>query len=135
METQRILFENSKDIPEGLYIELMNKLKIDFDKAKTEKSVLVINKSVAKHILYSKKELIEKVITCSVDWEDREDALIKINRMSYWKLKEYCISRGLGIMKVNPRWIEQERLIRLSGFDRELLRSRFFSPGIVNISI
>ena len=135
METQRILFENSKDIPEGLYIELMNKLKIDFDKAKTEKSVLVINKSVAKHIVCTKKELIEKVITCSVSWEDREDALIKINRMSYWKLKEYCISRGLGIMKVNPRWTEQERLIRLSGFDRELLRSRMFSPSIVNISI
>ena len=135
METQRILFENSKQIPEGLYIELMNKLKIDFDNVKTEKSILVINKSVAKHVLSSKRELIEKVITCSIAWEDREDALIRINRMSYWELKEYCVSRGLGIMKVNPRWAEQERLIQRSGMDRELLRSRSFSPGIVTINI
>ena len=134
METQHVLFENSNQIPEGLYIELMNKLKIDFDKSKTEKSVLIINKSVAKHVLYSKKELIEKIITCSVAWEDREDALIKINRMSYWELKEYCISRSLGIMKVNPRWIEQERLTQMSGIDRQLLRSRMFSPGIVHLN-
>jgi len=135
METQRILFENSKQIPEGLYVELMNKLKIDFDNVKTEKSVLVINKSIAKQVLSSKRELIEKVITCSINWEDREDALIRINRMSYWDLKAYCISRGLAIMKVNPRWAEQERLIQRSGMDRELLRSRSFSPGIVTINI
>jgi hypothetical protein len=100
METQRLLFENSKQIPEGLYIELMNKLKIDFDNVKTEKTILVINKSIAKHVLSSKRELIEKVITCSIAWEDREDALIRINRMSYWDLKDAIVQES--IMRVFP---------------------------------
>ena len=50
METQNYLFSNSKEIPEGLYIELMNKLKIDFESTKKEKSVLIINKSISKVI-------------------------------------------------------------------------------------
>ena len=31
MNTQAVLFENSKDIPEGLYIKLMDALKLDFE--------------------------------------------------------------------------------------------------------
>lgn len=131
METQNFLFSNSKEIPEGIYIQLMNKLKIDFESSKSEKSVLIINRSIAKNVLSSKKELIEKIIKCSVDWEDREDVLIKINRMSYWVLKDYCISRGVPILKVNPRWIEQERLIQNHGTPIHLFRTN--SPSIINV--
>ena len=130
METQNCLYSNSKEIPEGLYIELMNKLKIDFESTKKEKSVLVINRSLAKNVLSSKKELIESIIKCSVDWEDREDVLIKINRMSYSVLKEYCISRRVPIMKVNPRWVEQERLVQNHGAI-DFFRAN--SPYIINI--
>ena len=131
METQNYLFSNSKEIPEGLYIELMNKLKIDFESSKTEKCVLIINRSIAKNVLSSKKELIEKIIKCSVDWEDREEVLIKINRMSYWVLKDYCIIRSVPIIKVNPRWIEQERLIQNHGTQIDFFRTN--SPSIINI--
>ena len=37
METQNFLYDNSSKIPEGLYIELMNKLKIDFENKESEK--------------------------------------------------------------------------------------------------
>ena len=48
-ETQSFLFEHSAELPEGLYIELMNKLKIDFDKKETEQpklSVVVIDRNI-----------------------------------------------------------------------------------------
>ena len=131
METQNYLFSNSKEIPEGLYIELMNKLKIDFESTKKEKSVLIINKSISKNVVSSKKELIESIIKCSVDWEDREEVLIKINRMCYSVLKDYCISRGVPVMKVNPRWIEQERLMENQGTQVDFFRRN--SPSIINI--
>ena len=133
METQHLLFSRSGDIPEGLYLELMNKLKIDFDTTKTKTQVIVINKSIAKTVAASKKELVESVITRSVNWEDREEVLIKINRMSYWELKDFCITRQVPTMKINPRWAQQELLIGQSQVNRELLRGRGFSPSVINL--
>ena len=48
MNTQSFLFENSSKIPEGIYIELMNKLKLDFEKNET--TVMIENRSLRKEI-------------------------------------------------------------------------------------
>ena len=129
METQGLLFSRSSDLPEGLYLELMNKLKIDFENKKT--CVVVVNKSIAKTVLSSKKELVESVITRSLNWEDRENVLIKINRMCYWELKDFCISRQVPIMKINPRWVKQQEIIKNSGVDRSFFTGN--SPAVINL--
>ena len=129
METQSVLFSHSSELPEGLYLELMNKLKIDFENKKT--CIIVINKSIAKTVLSSKKELVENVITRSLNWEDRENVLIKINRMSYWELKEFCITRQIPIMKINPRWARQQEIIQRSGVDRSFFTAN--SPAVINL--
>ena len=133
METQNLLYQSSGEIPEGLYINLMNKLKIDFDANKTKVNIIVINRSIPKTVLASKLELLEYIIKISVHWPDREDVLLKINRMSYYKLKEFCISRRIPIMKVNPRWSNQEAIINTHNLDRELLRGRSYSPSVINL--
>jgi len=107
----------------------MNKLKIDFENKKT--CVVVLNKSIAKTVLSSKKELVESVITRSLNWEDRENVLIKINRMSYWELKDFCISRQVPIMKTNPRWVKQQEIIQRSGIDRSFFSAN--SPAVINL--
>ncbi len=129
METQGLLFSRSSDLPEGLYLELMNKLKIDFENKKT--CIVVVNKSIAKTVLSSKKELVESVITRSLNWEDRENVLIKINRMCYWELKDFCISRQVPIMKTNPRWVKQQEIIQRSGIDRSFFSAN--SPAVINL--
>ena len=130
METQSLLFSRSSDVPEGLYVELMNKLKIDFEN-KSKNVVIVINKSIAKTVVSSKKELIENVIKKSINWEDRENVLIKINRMSYYDLKEFCITRQVPIMKINPRWARQQQIIEKSNIDRSLFSG--LSPAAINL--
>ena len=131
METQGLLFSRSSDLPEGLYLELMNKLKLDFENKKT--CVVVVNKSIAKTVLSSKKELVETVITRSLNWEDRENVLIKINRMSYWELKDFCITRQVPIMKINPRWVKQQEIIQRSGVDRSFFTGHCISPAVINL--
>ena len=133
MNTQGLLFERSGEIPEGLYVELMNKLKTDFinNEQQSKTLIVILSKNIPKKIVMSKEELIQQIIKKSVDWEDREEVLIKINRMSYWVLKDYCIIRSVPIIKVNPRWIEQERLIQNHGTQIDFFRTN--SPSIINI--
>jgi hypothetical protein len=109
----------------------MNKLKTDFENKKT--CVIVVNKSIAKTVLSSKKELVESVITRSLNWEDRENVLIKINRMCYWELKDFCISRQVPIMKTNPRWVKQQEIIKNSGVDRSFFSGHCISPAVINL--
>ena len=55
METQALLYSRSGEIPEGLYIDLMNTLKIDFDndKAKKYTNIIIVKEDI---------ELIKKYI-------------------------------------------------------------------------
>jgi len=39
METQNLLYSRSAEIPEGLYIQLMNTLKIDFETSKKQQKI------------------------------------------------------------------------------------------------
>jgi len=133
METQNLLHERSSEIPEGLYIDLMNKLKTDFDQIKNKVTIIVINRSIAKTVLASKKELVEAIIKTSVNWPERENVLININRMSYYQLKEFCISRSTPIMKLNPRWSEQDSIIQKHDLTREMFRGPDASPNVINL--
>jgi hypothetical protein len=133
METQNLLHERSADIPEGLYLELMNKLKKDFDNNKKTVNFIIINKSIAKLVACTKIELRENIIKASIHWEDREEVLIKIIKMCYHELRKFCKLRDVQTLKINPRWQSQETLIQNSGIDRALLRDRDFSPGVINL--
>jgi len=43
METQNVLFRRSSEIPEGLYLELMNSLKIDFENNQRPIKVIIVD--------------------------------------------------------------------------------------------
>ncbi len=134
MNTQNFLHENSDKIPEGLYIDLMNKLKLDFDKNEKESEkiteVIVINKSVSKMIVMRKEEMIQRLISESFKWnndfkvefrtsifstevtiytfpEDREKFIIRITQnrgVLVDDLKKLLDQLKIGYMKLNPRW-------------------------------
>ena len=139
METQNLLHSRSDEMPEGLYIDLMNKLKIDFDQNKAEKNtkIVIIHKSIAKTIACTKIELQQKIITASVNWIDREEILLNLptrgRENCYHGLKEFCKRRGLSTMKLNPRWVYNEAIIQTTNIDRNNLRRLANSPGIFHI--
>ena len=130
METQSVLHARSDEIPEGLYLELMNKLKIDFTNEKKH-TIIVINKNIAKTVLMSKSELHQQIIKSSVSWEDREEVLLKLPGMSYWRMKDFATERKLLFMKVNKRWKEQERIIEANRLTREFFIQK--SPAVLNM--
>ena len=100
-----MLFERSAEMPEGLYIDLMNQLKLDFDKNKEEVLVIVIPTCIPKHIVIRKMEMVQNIIRDSVNWADREEILLKITgRCLYSEVKDICLVKGLPTMKINPRW-------------------------------
>ena len=135
METQNLLHQRSSEIPEGLYIDLMNKLKVDFDNDKPKKQIIVIHKSIAKTIACTKCELIQQIIKKSVDWTDREEILLNLPLKSYSELKNFCCRRhGLPTMKLNPRWAENEVLIEQNHIQRNELRRGINSPGFFHIN-
>ena len=132
MNTQSILYQNSAQIPEGFYLQLMNSIKIDFESEQVTK-VIVLNRSIPRIVAMSKYELLQQIIKNSSLWTDREEILLKINRLTYHELKELTTSRNLPVMKENPRWVLQQSIIRNSGYNMAELRSTMFSPNIVNI--
>jgi hypothetical protein len=134
MNTQEILFKNSAQMPEGLYIDLMKALKIDFEDHQKDKvdKVLIITNSLPRTISMTKKELILSIIAKSVDWEDRQEVLLSMNDLRYDQLKELCISRRIATMKLNARWVHQQNLIMSQNVDLQWLR-RNTSPGIVEL--
>jgi hypothetical protein len=107
MNTQNLLYSNSDKISEGLYIELMNNLKIDFDNNE-KKIFFVITKCLPSTIAISKREMIQNIIKESQDWVDREELLVKITgRIPYFEIKRICLERKLPVMKTNPRWVRE----------------------------
>ena len=116
MNTQNLLHERSADIPEGLYIDLMNKLKIDFEtkEEKSEKQTLiVVRPSLPSRIQLTKEAMIKNIIIASINWENREEILLKITKKRLFidDLKKICDEKGLPTMGVNPRWVEQQRIL------------------------
>ena len=109
MNTLSILSENSEKMQEGLYLELMNGLKLDFDKKKeeTKLNILVIDRNFPRFILMKKKDILEHLIKSSIDFEDREEILLKIIKMSYHDLVKFCKLRNINYMTINPRWKKQ----------------------------
>ena len=116
METQNCLYSNSKEIPEGLYIELMNKLKIDFEQKQQSEGnktkVVVLNRSIPCSIARSKQELIVEIVQKSVDWTDREEILLKVSnkRIMFGEVKNIALRHNINIVKQNPRWRQQSDL-------------------------
>ena len=130
MNTQNLLFERSSEMPEGLYIELMNKLKIDFSDNK-EKNTIVVLKSIPKHVQMTKQEMIQQIVKESVGWEDREAILMYITqkRLCISDLKNICMTRKLATMKINRKWVEQEEMLAARPGLREFLKgARSFPP-------
>jgi len=133
MNTQTLLFERSSEMPEGLYIDLMNKLKMDFIEKNGDKktTIVVINKSLPKHIQMTRQEMIQQIIRESVEWEDREAVLLQVTqkRLRINDLKNLCITRKLHTMKLNPKWVKQEEMFNEHPEFRGLLtESRRFPP-------
>ena len=134
MNTQEILFKNSAQMPEALYIDLMKALKIDFEDHQKEKvdKVLIITNSLPRTISMTKKELILSIIAKSVDWEDRQEVLLSLMSLHYHELKELCITRRIATMKLNARWVHQQNLINSQNVDLQWLRTNA-STGIVRL--
>ncbi len=134
MNTQEILFKNSAQMPEGLYIDLMKALKIDFEDHQKEKvdKVLIITNSLPRTISMTKKELILSIIAKSVEWEDRQEVLLSLMSLHYHELKELCMTRRIATMKLNTRWVNQQNLINSQNIDLQWLRNNT-SPGIVRL--
>ena len=116
MNTQNLLHERSSEIPEGLYIELMNKLKIDFDQKQQSEGnktkVVVLNRSIPCSIARSKQELIVEIVQKSIDWTDREEILLKVSnkRIMFSEVKNIAITHHISTIKQNPRWRQQSDL-------------------------
>jgi hypothetical protein len=132
MNTQEILFKNSAQIPEGLYVDLMKALKIDFDNKEKVDKVLIITNSLPRTISMTKKEMILSIIAKSVDWEDRQEVLLSLMSLHYHELKELCMTRRIATMKLNARWVHQQNLINSQNVDLQWLRTHA-SPGIVRL--
>jgi len=136
MNTQNLLHERSADIPEGLYIELMNRLKIDFEsnqEKSKEMKVIIINRLLPSRISMTKYELLQQIIKNSVDWDDREEILASLPRIAYFKLKELSIVRGLPVMKENPRWLAQSETLARNRELRDMMSSTSPTPFVLNI--
>ena len=133
MNTQSLLFERSAEIPEGLYLELMNKLKIDFKEPLVSTKIIVVTKSLPRTVSMSKQELIQQIIKESIDWEDRENILLLITkkRTGYDEIKELCSTRKLPTMKENPRWAAQQEILTQNPEVRSFFRLPANSPNII----
>jgi len=117
METQTLLFNRSAELPEQLYVELMNKLKIDFDNSAKKTNVLVINRCVPRTIVIKKCELIQTIVRTSVNWVNREDILQEVTRprITMTRIVEICDEHNIPVRKQNPRWEQQRALLNQIG--------------------
>jgi hypothetical protein len=114
-ETQSFLFEHSAELPEGLYIQLMNKLKIDFDKKETEEpklSVVVIDRNIPEYIAIKKKVLIDSLIKKSETFENRTQFIQELMRKDYYSIKALCKVHNIDTQKENPNWKRQSEAVR-----------------------
>ena len=111
METQNLLHSRSAEIPEGLYLELMNKLKLDFDNPTVKTKYVVVDRRIPRTVAMNKSELIDSLIINSKNLINREEHLLKIHKMHYYALKSLCIENRIPTMKRNPRWTTQQELL------------------------
>lgn len=137
METQSLLFARSDEMPEGLYLELMNKLKIDFEnKPVIKKEVLIINASLPRYIQIKKVDLIQLIVKESIDWDDREEILLKLtSKISMYDVKSICYNKQIPVTHLNPRWVKQQELIianqQVNNNTTRVLRN--IAPGIMMV--
>ena len=118
METQNFLYNNSSKIPEGIYIELMNKLKIDFENNEKKTKVIVINRKIPKLIMCTKQKLIQDIIKHTINFENREEIMLKITgRIWINEIKQMCKEYKIPTMCINPDWKRQDDILqRLPAF-------------------
>lgn len=93
MNTQSYLFENKETIPDGLYLDLMNKLKLDFDTKPAPKPKMKdMNKS----------EIIFMLGKCSILAPERID-MVWLERYievaDVKDLRKYCKDNGISCKK------------------------------------
>jgi hypothetical protein len=90
MNTQSYLFDVKESIPEGIYLELMNKLKIDFDNPPPKK---------VKPVPYKKSELLIIIGQKSITWTNRDIVLSQIAKLNMTQLKSWCKRNNIPITK------------------------------------
>jgi len=94
MNTQSYLFENKETIPDGLYVDLMNKLKLDFDTAPKKKVPYYIN-------------MLKSELLINVGQHNRnlhEDTRTEIVHMDVKQLRKFCKENHLETKKRNPEY-------------------------------
>ena len=112
MNTVALLQDNSDKIPEGLYLDLMNKLKLDFDdKAKlidpsNVPEVVVINRNINKMIVMSRAEMVAKLISKCFTFEDGYGFTFNYPHISQQRIAyTFPQDRERFIINLNkPRW-------------------------------
>ena len=138
MNTQSFLFENSGSMPEQIYIELMNKLKLDFEKKALDKelSVVVIDRNIPETVVICKKILIDELIKKSetfenrIDMPDRTQFIIDLLKKDFAEIRGLCKKHRIPISKQNPNWKRQEEAITLlkSSYSVAWSQQRLLNP-------
>ena len=103
VETQKYLFEHSAELPEGLYLALMNKLKIDYDNGPVK---IVYAYPIKRYVSMNKSDMLQMIIDETIGYPDRENILKRIVIMTAIQLRRYCRNNGWGVTKRNPKFIE-----------------------------
>ena len=103
VETQKYLFEHSAELQEGLYLELMNKLKIDFENGPTK---IVYVYPIKRFVPMNKSDMLQMIIDETIGYPDRENILKRIIIMTVSQLTRFCHTNGWGVTKRNPKFIE-----------------------------
>jgi len=98
MNTQTYLFDNKESIPNGLYVDLMNKLKLDFETAPKKK--------VPHYLPMNKTDILLAIGQHSINWANRDVVLAQVAKKDLRHLKSFCKSNGIDTKKVNPEWTE-----------------------------
>jgi len=103
VETQKYLFDHSAELPEGLYIELMNKLKIDFDNGPTK---IVYAYPIKRYIKMNKADILHMILDKITDYPDKDEIIKHIMVANVAALTRYCNVKHWGTTKKNPKFIE-----------------------------
>jgi hypothetical protein len=109
METQKYLFEHSAELPEGLYLELMNKLKIDYDNPVApvvQTVVKTVYLSISKWVPKNRADFLQMIIDKTVDYPNRDEILKRTVTMQVYQLRRYCQTNSWDVTKLNPKWVQ-----------------------------
>jgi len=103
VETQKYLFEHSAELPEGLYLALMNKLKIDYDNGPVK---IVYAYPIKRYVPMNKADIFQMIIDKTIGYPDRENILKRVVVMTAMQLRRYCRTNSWELIKKNPKFIE-----------------------------